>query len=273
MNTAVPVKAPTMAETADRHDLYQQSVQNSEFELDFIEATFKELVGREPRSMREDFCGTAITACEWVTRHADNVVTGVDIDASVLAWGEQHNQSKLTDEQKSRVTLIEEDVLTVKTGQFDVVQAFNFSYWYFQERQTMLKYFRSVREALVDDGIFVLDLFGGSECYQTQKEKRKMDGFKYIWEQAEFNAITNELVCHIHFHFPDKSKLKKAFTYVWRVWGARELQEILEDAGFSTSIVYRQKFDKKTDEPLDEYIATTEGEDYACWLGFIVARK
>ena len=136
----------------------------------------------------------------------------------------------------------------------------------------MLEYFKRTREALVDDGLLFLDVFGGSECYQTQKEKRKVDGFKYIWEQAEFNAITNELKCHIHFHFPDKSKIKKAFTYTWRVWGARELREILAEAGYSESTVYRQKFDPKTDEALDEYIATDEAEDYACWLGYIIAK-
>lgn len=136
----------------------------------------------------------------------------------------------------------------------------------------MLHYFRQVRKALVDDGILFLDIFGGSECYQTQKEKRKLDGFKYIWEQAEFNAVTNELKCHIHFHFPDKSKYKKAFSYTWRVWGARELREILIDAGFSETVIYRQKFDPKTDEALDEYIATDDAEDYACWLGYLIAK-
>jgi len=135
----------------------------------------------------------------------------------------------------------------------------------------MLAYFKRTHEAIKEDGLLFLDVFGGSECYQTQKEKRKVDGFKYIWEQAEFNAITNELKCHIHFHFPDKSKIKKAFSYTWRVWGARELREILAEAGFSKSVVYRQKFDPKTDEALDEYVATDEAEDYACWLGYIIA--
>ena len=59
---------------------------------------------------------------------------------------------------------------------------------FFQERATMLEYFRRTRAALKNDGLLFFDVFGGSECYQTQKEKRKVDGFKYIWEQAEFNA-------------------------------------------------------------------------------------
>lgn len=265
-------KEPTMAELADRHALYQESVQNSEFELDFIDETFEQLTGRKAVSMREDFCGTAISSVEWVERRDTNTAIGVDFDAEVLGWGEKHNASRLKPGQRERLTLVEDDVLKVTTEKVDLIQAYNFSYWFFQERKIMLDYFRRTREALVDDGVLFLDIFGGSECYQTQKEKRKLDGFKYIWEQAEFNAVTNELKCHIHFHFPDKSKLKKAFSYTWRVWGAKELREILEEAGFSETIIYRQKFDPKTDEALDEYIATDEAEDYACWLGYLIAR-
>jgi len=263
---------PTMAEQADRHHLYQEAVQNPEFELDFIDTTFKDMRGRRAHTMREDFCGTAISSVEWIRRHKANTAVAVDFDPEVLAWGKEHNVSRLNDEQKQRLTLIEDDVRDVTTEKVDVIQAYNFSYWFFQERAVMLKYFSSVREALVDDGLLFLDVFGGSECYQTQKEKRKVDGFKYIWDQAEFNSITNELKCHIHFHFPDKSKMKKAFSYTWRVWGARELREILLEAGFSEATVFRQKFDPKTDEALDEYIATDFAEDYACWLGYIIAK-
>jgi len=263
---------PTMAEQADRHLLYQASVQNPDFELDFIEATFKEMRGRKPKSMREDFAGTAISSCQWVKRRRGNTAVAVDIDPEVLAWSRKNNISHLSVEQQQRIELIEDDVLQVTTDKVDVLQAYNFSYWFFQERATMLAYFKRTREALEDDGLLFLDVFGGSECYQTQKEKRKVDGFKYIWEQSEFNAITNELKCHIHFHFPDKSKIRNAFTYTWRVWGARELREILEEAGYSETVVYRQAFDPETDEALDEYLATDEAEDYACWLGYIVAK-
>lgn len=262
----------TMAEQADRHLLYQASVQNPDFELDFIDATFKEIRGRKPKSMREDFAGTAISSCRWVKRRRSNTAIAVDFDPEVLDWSRQNNIPKLTAEQQQRIDLIEDDVLNVSTSKVEVLQAYNFSYWFFQERATMLEYFKRTREALVDDGLLFLDVFGGSECYQTQKEKRKVDGFKYIWEQAEFNAITNELKCHIHFHFPDKSKMKKAFSYTWRVWGARELREILMEAGYSETMVYRQKFDPKTDEALDDYIATDDAEDYACWLGYIIAK-
>lgn len=263
----------TLAEQADRHLLYQESVQAPEFELDFIDDTFREMTGRLPASMREDFCGTALSSCDWVVRRKGNTAIAIDIDTEVLEWAEVHNMKRLKPAERKRVELVHGDVREVGTAKVDVLQAYNFSYWFFQERAVMLDYFRRTREALVDDGILFLDVFGGSECYQTQKEKRKLEGFKYIWEQSAFNAITNELTCHIHFHFPDSSKLKNAFSYTWRVWGARELREILAEAGYSETIVYRQKFDPKTDEALDEYIATDFAEDYACWLGYIVARR
>ena len=272
MGQAVKKAAPTMAERADRHLLYQESVQNPEFELDFIDQVFEEMRGRTPRTMREDFCGTALSSVEWVQRRRNNAAVAIDIDPDVLAWARANNVSRLKRGERNRLEIVEGDVRRVETARVDVLQAYNFSYWFFQERAVLLDYFRRTREALVEDGLLFLDVFGGSECYQTQKEKRKLEGFRYVWEQAEFNAITNELKCHIHFHFPDKSKLKKAFSYTWRVWGARELREILAEAGYAETIVYRQEFDPETDEALDEYVATDFAEDYACWLGYIIAR-
>ena len=61
-----------MASKADRHVLYEDSVQCVEAEIDFIDETFKKLRSRTPRLLREDFCGTANTSCEWVRRRKRN---------------------------------------------------------------------------------------------------------------------------------------------------------------------------------------------------------
>ena len=58
-------KGPTMAEQADIHELYEESVQNVDNEVEFLRTTFKDLRGRTAYSFREDFCGTASAACEW----------------------------------------------------------------------------------------------------------------------------------------------------------------------------------------------------------------
>ncbi len=264
---------PKLAETTDKHLLYQASVQCPDFELDFIEKTFKDLRGRRAASMREDFCGTALASCDWVRRHRKNTAIAVDLDAEVLEWGELNNATRLSPGQRKRLSLREGDVLAGGDRDLDVVQAFNFSYWIFQSRQLLLQYFKCVRESLADDGVLFLDAFGGHAAHQTGIEKRKLDGFRYEWEQASYNPVTGEMQCYIHFAFPDKSRMDKAFSYRWRLYGAQEVRDILSDAGFASSHMYLQCFDPETDEPTDDYECTEECEDHACWLGYIVALK
>lgn len=273
MTKAKNNRKPRTADLVDPHDLYQQSVQGVEFELDFVHDTFKQIRGRKPYSIREDFCGTAASACDWVTRDRRNSAVGVDNDPDVLAWGYENNVAPLTQAQKGRIELLPEDVLEVDAGQFDVIQAFNFSYWFFQERATMKQYFESIHRALVDDGVAFFDAFGGYEAYRCQKEKTEHDGFTYIWEQAAFNPIASEMICFIHFRFPDGSRLDRAFTYCWRLWGAKELRELLLEAGFSNTRMYVQAFDDETDEPIDRFDETEEIPDYASWIAYLVAEK
>ena len=88
------------ADVADRHELYQDSVQDSEFELDFVQDTFKKLRKRKAELLREDFCGTARSACAWVERSRRNRAWGVDLDSEVLDWGRKHNLEKLKPKQQ-----------------------------------------------------------------------------------------------------------------------------------------------------------------------------
>ena len=96
----------------------------------------------------------------------------------------------------------------------------------------MLRYFKNIRNSLCDDGLLFLDSFGGYEAHKVQTEKRKLDGFTFLWEQKQYNAVTGEMHCRIHFRFPGGRKIDNAFSYVWRLWGAREIREVLIDAGF-----------------------------------------
>lgn len=266
-------RKPRMADLVDPHDLYQRSVQGVEFELDFVQDTFRALRGRKPRVIREDFCGTALSACEWVRRSRHNRAIGVDIDPEVLGWGYENNVAPLTQAQKQRIELLPEDVLTVDAGEFDVVQAFNFSYWFFQERATMRRYFETIHAALAADGVLFLDAFGGYEAHRCQREKTEHDGFTYIWEQAAYNPLSAEMICQIHFRFPDGSRLNRAFSYCWRLWGAKELRELLAEAGFNRTRLYVQAFDEETDEPIDRFDETEEIPDYASWIAYLVAEK
>lgn len=263
---------PKMAETADRHHLYQESVQNAETEIDFVDETFQEIRGRTMHLLREDFCGTANVCCEWVQRRPENRAIGVDLDPEVLQWGREHNLSRLTDEERSRIDLREEDVFKVKTDPVDAVSAMNFSYWYFKDRPTLIEYFSKVRDALKDDGIFFLDCFGGYESMQELEESTEYDDFTYTWDQAEYNPITGDYVCHIHFEFPDGSEMRNAFTYEWRLWTMPEIRELLLEAGFKKVTTYWEGTDED-DEGDGNFEATEQGEADAGWIAYIVAEK
>ena len=262
----------TMAERADRHELYEASVQNVEEECKFVANTFEKMRGRPALSWREDFCGTASAACEWVKKGENRTAVGVDFDAEVLDWGRNNRVTQLTAEQQSRLKMIEANVLDVDTGLVDCVGAFNFSYWIFQTRPLMLDYFRKIRDTLVDDGMFFLDAFGGYEAYEEMKEKTKYDDFTYVWEQARYSPVTGEMDCYIHFKFPDKSKLKKAFSYTWRLWSLPEITELLTEAGFRNPTVHWEGTDEDGDGN-GIFAPDGQGEADAGWIAYIVAEK
>jgi SAM-dependent methyltransferase len=262
----------TLAERADRHALYEASVQNVESEVEFIRDTFKELRGRAALSFREDFCGTAAAACEWLRQGPAHTAVGVDIDPEVLEWGRIHNVSKLPPERRSGLQLVEASVLDVVTEPVDVVGAFNFSYYLFKTREEMRDYFRAAYRGLKDDGIFFLDAFGGHEAFEEMKEKTKYDDFTYVWDQARYYPITGELLCHIHFKFPDGSKLKRAFTYDWRLWTLPELRELLGEAGFRNVTVYWEGTDEDG-EGDGEFTPDEHGEADAGWIVYITAER
>jgi len=266
------IKKPTMADLADRHELYEQAVQNVEEEVKFFRKTFKKLKGRDAKTFREDFCGTASASCEWARQGDDYNATGVDLCADTLQWGRDNRLSKLEPEQQARVAMIEGNVLSTDTGRVDILGASNFSYFTFKTRAQLLEYFKVAYEGIKKDGVFFLDCYGGSEAFEEMKEKTKHDGFTYVWHQKKYYPITGDYLCHIHFHFPDKSKMKKAFTYEWRLWTLPEIRELLEEAGFKKSTVYWEGTDEDGDgngvfEPEEH------GEADAGWIVYIAAEK
>ena len=266
----------SLAATADRHQLYEISVQCAEAEIDFVDATFKRLRGRKARLLREDFCGTANVCCEWVRRGNKRHAIGVDLDAEVLEWGRTHNVAKLGKKQRERITLLCENVVDVETEAPDIISAMNFSYWLLEQRPLLLRYFRSVREALAEGGVFFLDAYGGYDSFREIEEPREIDdggkGFTYIWEQASFNPIDHHVICHIHFAFPDGSKIRKAFSYEWRLWTLPEVRDLLDEAGFSKVTVYWQGWDKHGEADGDFNPAIHADAD-AGWICYISAEK
>lgn len=148
------IAGPSLADQADKHILYEDSVQCVEAEIDFVDSTFSTLKNRQAAVIREDFCGTTNSSCEWIKRRESNSAFAVDLDPEVLEWGRRHHVEKLSAEQQSRLNIITADVLKSGVKNVDAVLAMNFSYWIFKTREQMVRYYRSVYESLVDDGVF-----------------------------------------------------------------------------------------------------------------------
>ena len=267
-----------MAETADRHVLYQAAVQCPEAEVEFFDKVFPELRGRKAMTMKEDFCGTAYLAAEWCKSDPNRTAIGVDLDKETLEWGQKHNID--AEGLSDRITLIEDNVLNVTEPKTDIVCAFNFSYCLFEERKVLREYFEKARESLNDDGLLILDLFGGTECEDVTEEETELEDLNatYIWEHVSFNPINHHMACAIHFEFDDGSRMDNAFTYEWRLWSIPEILELLEEAGFAKSRVYWERYEESEDdddelEGTGEYYETTEEENQESWMIYIVAEK
>lgn len=258
-STRSPTKPrKTNAQFADRHDLYQRAVQCVEAEIDFVDRVYSSIRKKKATWLREDFCGTANTSCEWVRRRATNHAVGLDLHAPTLEWGIRNNLSKLTDEQRTRLELRQENVLHAKAeaeGGFDAILAMNFSYWCFKDRATLLEYFVAARKSLKKDGVFFLDIFGGSDSMKEIQEPRKIAArpgggygsppFTYVWDHYHYDPVSGDMTCYIHFKFGDGSEMKRAFKYDWRLWTIPEVRDVLTDAGFGRVTVYWEGTDKK----------------------------
>ena len=260
------------AKTADINELYERSVQCPESEVDLIFQAWEELRDRKPNSIREDFCGTSAVAREWVLRNETNTVIGVDLDEGVLAWAQNKIDSELTKEQGSRITLIKQDVVAPDSPAADCILAMNFSYYGFKKRSVLKEYFTSVHGALVDDGLFLLDAYGGSDSFLEMDEERDMDGFTYVWDQNYVNPITGGVVNYIHFEFPNGSKIKRAFTYDWRFWTLPEIQDVLLESGFSKVVVYWEGTNEGG-EGDGVWKIDNRGEACAGWVAYVAAMK
>lgn len=227
----------TQARRADKYDLYQRSVQAPEHDVAFLARLALRHSGRRATLLREDFCGTALVAARWVAKSPEHEAWALDLDPEPLAWGNEHNRRPLGGAAR-RLHLVRGDVLTTATPPADIVVAPNFSFCCFQERAALLAYFRAVRRALRRGGILVADLFGGPEAMKDIVETRRVGGFTYVWEQSSFDPITNRLVAHIGFRFRDGSRLRRAFSYDWRLWSLPEVRDVLAEAGFRETHVY-----------------------------------
>ncbi len=254
----------------EKYELYLGSVQNPEADINFINREFKKLYGKKPLVLREDFCGTGSMACAWVEQSKEHKAHGIDLDMEPISYGVENHLFKLKEEEQTRMEYILGNVMSSYNFKADVIVAFNFSYFLFKKRTDLVKYFTQVRKHLKKDGAFFIDLFGGTETRKPLEESVKHKTHTYYWDCNSYNPLTAECKYYIHFK-KGTTKFEKVFTYEWRMWDARELLDILQDAGFGSTHIYWEGVDKEGLGNGVFYRSTKAEENCESWVTYICA--
>lgn len=271
---AVLVPRRPTARLADRHDLYQRAVQAPETDVALFTRAFRRERGRLPLVLREDFCGTALLCAEWVRSHAGRRAEGFDIDPEPVRWAELEHLGALSARARQRVHVHERDVRERGLWRADVRAALNFSYCVFHERRVLLAYLRGARASLARDGLFVLDVHGGPEAMEDLEETRAVrGGFRYVWEQQSYDPFSARAKRHITFRFRDGTRMRRAFSYDWRLWTMPELRDLLEDAGFRRVDIYAEGWTASGRSGNGVFRRVTRGENCASWIAYLLAWK
>ena len=267
-------KSTPKTETApfDKYYYYRRAVQAPDTDVEFLRDTYKELRGKLPTTLREDFCGTFAISCEWVKLNDKFRAFGIDLDSEPIEYGMNHYATELTPPQRERLQIRQENVLSPKLPKVDIVAAMNFSHFIFRDRKTMTAYFKNCYETLNDNGCLISDCFGGSQCYEGNEENTDHKDFIYYWHQENFDPVTNYADFHIHIKLKGKKKMEKCFSYPWRMWTIPELREMMMEAGFKKTHVYWEGT-TKSGEGDGVFTRTEKGEECQAWIAYVVGEK
>jgi SAM-dependent methyltransferase len=203
--------------------------------------------GGEPRTMREDFCGSGGVCRAWAAMTPPEGsrgtlrAIGVDLDAEPL-----RRLKGVRNVKAVRADVIECDL------EADIISATNFPVGYWYTRRDLVRYLRLVRRRLTRGGIFVCDTYGGATAFTIGtlvRDLRSKDGLRirYTWEQREADPLTSRVTDAIHFRVDRDGEIvyqeHDAFVYHWRLWSVPELREAMKEAGFKRTEVYSELAD------------------------------
>jgi SAM-dependent methyltransferase len=232
---------------------------------------YRNLNKAEPTTLREDFCGTFALCCEWVKLDEAKRAIGLDLDPEPLAYGAETYLKELAEEQQKRVKTIQANVLNRGNAKADIICAFNFSYFAFHERKMLVDYFTQCRKSLRENGIFVVDTFGGPQHGEPSLDRKRLPGLTYYFEQEEFDPINNRTRFSLHFKPHGGRTRKRAFTYEWRMWSIPEIRDVMLDAGFNEVEVYWEGT-ARNGRGSGRFTRKERGEPCQVWVAYVVGR-
>jgi len=213
------------------YDLYTLAFQDPAKDMSVLAEKFKDRFGHEAVILREDFCGSFANCLEWIRVRSQNVAIGIDIDPELAEFADSKCLS-LEEHENSRFSYIAGDVLEANLPKAHIVAALNSSFCVFKRRQQFMDYLQKCFESFEAAGMIALETYCGPDSQNIGFDEIAIDDHTAIWEQAEFDPVTNYCRNYIHFRLEDGSRIKKAFEYDWRLWSPAECIDLLEEVGF-----------------------------------------
>lgn len=239
----------------DRHELYELCVQSPKDLVPLLRAVH----GGDPRTLGEDFAGTAAVSHLWVQRDACHAVA-VDLDEEALAWRTGHE----------RIAKHHCDVREAHDP-CDLLFVGNFSIGYLHTRDELVGYLTHARTRLdASGGVFVCDTYGGESAYTLGGVHRAHPMpagrlCRYTWEQHAADPTTGMVTNIIHFRVERAGvielEIDDAFVYEWRLWSIPELRDAMADAGFRDTRVYTKLADALDEEGNAYVMPVEDGEE------------
>lgn len=266
------------------YDFYELCVTEPTRLIPFLVAAH----GGAPRTLREDFSGSAALARAWAASHPSRRAIAVDLDPTPLKRAKGR-----------RVRAIEADAETC-TAKADIIAATNFPIGYHHTRRDLLRYLRNANASLNRRGVLVFDLYGGRDAFTPGKiiqllrapKERPWSGelIEYAFEQRTANPLTGRVVDALHFkawpartRMPTNPRAKQprpaadipdAFIYDWRLWSLPELHDALAEAGFGHVDIHSRLGDAIDNEGRVLLNPVCDPEDLdENWVVYVVARK
>lgn len=260
-----------------KYFLYERSVQSPEWHVRHFPRYHEWMTGRKPKRLREDFCGTSRISMEWVRSGEDRTATGLDLDPEPLSYFRRVHLPELAPGERRRIRHARKNVLAPTREKYDLIAACNFSFFVFQERATLVKYFRAARASLAPKGSLFLEMAGGEGMQEWMQEERKFTApgigrVRYVWDQMDYDAISGMNDYAIHFQLPNRRWIRHAFEYRWRLWGIREVREALAEAGFRKTHVFWEVADA-AGGGTGEYAPMEKGDPAHAWIAYVAAVK
>lgn len=227
----------------EKYNLYRNSVYNpGKDEVIYLNRLFRNLKRKEPKVLREDFCGVFSMGVVWVNYSRSNKAICIDADSEPIEWGWKNPVMKLNNEKSNRIKTIVSDCrhADIENDSVDITIAGNWSQQILTKRDDLLAYFKNVYSSLNDNGILALtgvnSLHYTPEAYLESRLCGYKDAiYKYYFEIQQTCPFTHLGRCMIHY--VKDNKLATPFVYPWRVWTIAEYLDVLSEAGFEKTTV------------------------------------